>query len=74
MEDKKGTTMGDKFDKVMHEPDTENTHIHNVEHVMKHYKAGGHMHESEKYRKHGAGHTLEHEKVKALTKRNGNRP
>jgi N-acetyl-gamma-glutamylphosphate reductase len=42
----------------MSEPEVISSHIHNAAHVMKHYAAGGHTHEKEKYKKHAAGHTL----------------
>jgi len=43
-------------------------HMHNVEHVKKHYAEGGHMHHQEHVSKMfgGDGHKMHHEHVKAM--------
>lgn len=63
----------DKTVPIVHETEVEKSHIHNVDHVVKHYKAGDHVHHKDIYKHHAAGHTLEHEKVQDLVHRNGKR-
>lgn len=42
-------------------------HMHHMDHVKKHYAAGGHMHHMDMNEKHCAsGCMMEHEKVKKL--------
>lgn len=52
--------------KVPNMVENQEAHAHNVDHVVKHYKEGAFMHESEKYRKHAAGSTPFHEHVKKM--------
>jgi len=52
----------------MSEPETSNSYMHNVDHVQKHYKIGGFMHESDKYAKHASGAELHHKHVQKMAR------